>query len=294
MLEKHYIQKKDNTDLNVYRCGIESCVANHMWGPGVRDHFLVHIIQDGKGILSMGRKSFHLSQGDGFVLPPNVLASWEADASEPWTYAWVGFHGLKATSILRKTGLSEENPVFQQGGSNQLHKSMMATVEAARQEENRSAAAGSDLMLTGHLYLFLSELIDICRQQGRMMNSSGPSRHVQKAMDYMMRHYLDSFSVENMAKALSLDRSYLSTLIKKTTGQSPQAHLIRIRMEKAMVFMNHPQLSIADIARSVGYNDPAQFSKTFHKVFGIPPMQARKQCFTTVFQEQDKVVEETE
>ena len=36
------------------------------------------------------------------------------------------------------------------------------------------------------------------------------------------------------------------------------------------------QLSIADIARSVGYDDPAQFSKTFRHTVGQPPLQYRK------------------
>jgi len=40
--------------------------------------------------------------------------------------------------------------------------------------------------------------------------------------------------------------------------------------------MKNMELSISDISRSVGYDDPLLFSKTFHKLKGIPPSKYRK------------------
>ena len=85
MLEKHYIQRKDNTDLNVYRCGVESCTPGFAWGPGVRDHYLVHVIREGCGTFTLDGRTWPLCAGDGFVLPPDVLASWQADAADPYS-----------------------------------------------------------------------------------------------------------------------------------------------------------------------------------------------------------------
>jgi len=282
MLEKHYIQRKENTDLNVYRCGVEECAPSHSWGPGVRDHYLIHMIQNGKGMLTIKGTSYHLHKGDGFVLFPDVLASWQADALEPWTYAWVGFHGLRASSILEKAGEFDENPVISMKNHDELNAAFMSLLHAARIEttDNLNTNADSlskDLLLTGYLYLFLSNLIISCRSATPHKNKSvDKSRHIRLAMAYIARHYQDSFSIQEMAASIGLERSYLSTLFKKLTGSSPQTHLIHFRMERAVELMNHDQLSIADIARSVGYDDPAQFSKVFRSEYGKSPMQYRK------------------
>ncbi len=277
MLEKHYIRRKDNTDLNVYRCGMESCTPGFAWGPGVRDHYLVHVIRDGCGTFTLDGRTWPLGAGDGFVLPPDVLASWQADAVDPWTYSWVGFHGLRAAPVLEKAGFCAETPIFRHDRDEQLSVMLGDLVAAARQESSGMMTSPGDLILTGLLYLFLSRLTALCRVSVPVRGiASDRDRHVKKAMEYMAMHYPDAFGISDMAHALGLDRSYLSTLIHKQTGKSPQAHLIALRMERAAYLMRNPQLSVADIARSVGYDDPAQFSKTCRKEYGMSPTQYRK------------------
>lgn len=277
MLEKHYILRKDNTDLNVYRCGMESCTPGFAWGPGVRDHYLVHVIREGRGTFTLDGRTWPLGAGDGFVLPPDVLAFWQADAADPWTYSWVGFHGLRAAPVLEKAGFSAEAPVFRHDQDERLLLALGDLVAAARNETSGMLTSPGDLMLTGFLYLFLSRLTTLCRSYMPARGiASDTDRHVKKAMEYMARHYPDAFRISDMARALGLDRSYLSTLIHRQTGKSPQAHLIALRMERAAYLMQNPQLSVADIARSVGYDDPVQFSKTYRREYGMSPTQYRK------------------
>lgn len=277
MAEKHYIQQKVNTDLNVYRCGVEACEPGHAWGPGVRDHYLIHVIRQGCGLLVLNGHTVHLTAGDGFLVPPDIPVFWEADANEPWTYAWVGFHGLRAASVLERAGLGTETPVFHVAEDIQLELALAALIEAARKEEAGSMTTPGELLLTGHLYLFLSRLCSVSRANApERKTAADKARHVRRAMAYLARHYPEPFRIADMARALGLDRSYLSTLIRKQTGQSPQSHLIRLRMTRAAQLMGNSQLAVADIARSVGYEDPAQFSKTFHAVHGSAPTVYRR------------------
>ena len=46
-------------------------------------------------------------------------------------------------------------------------------------------------------------------------------------------------------------------------------------MEKAYALLNNDKLSISDIARSVGYRDPLNFSKMFKKLRGMSPTEYR-------------------
>ena len=111
MLEKYYFHQSDQTDLScTWR--LRECRPEYTWGPGVRDHFIVHYILKGSGRFSDGSNTWELQKGDGFVIFPGRLVTYTADATNPWTYSWVGFHGLKAESFLNKAGILSETPVF--------------------------------------------------------------------------------------------------------------------------------------------------------------------------------------
>jgi hypothetical protein len=58
MLEKYIIKRKDNTDLNVYRCGFEECSPGYAWGPAIRDHFIIHYVHSGRAPIPV-RKNLH-------------------------------------------------------------------------------------------------------------------------------------------------------------------------------------------------------------------------------------------
>ena len=66
MLEKFYINQYNHTDLNIYRCGIESCIPGHSWGPAIRDHYIIHYILDGKGIFRLSGVTYQLCKEMAF------------------------------------------------------------------------------------------------------------------------------------------------------------------------------------------------------------------------------------
>lgn len=271
VLEKYYISKKENTDLNVYRCGFEECAPDHSWGPGVRDHYIVHLVLSGKGHFSDGGKSYQVGKGQGFLICPGRIVHYAADTSDPWTYSWVGFNGLKAEAILKKAGLSSTNTVFDYDEDDGLIQSLNEMITAAR------SGSASGLMLTGYLFIFLANLVKSHRS--RVPDSgkaSASDKYVAKAVEYIEKNFAGFLSVEDIAKSLKINRSYLSTLFSKYLGMSPREFIIRFRMDKACELLKNPHLSVGDAARSVGYEDPFQFSKTFRKVIGISPTEYRK------------------
>ena len=74
-------------------------------------------------------------------------------------------------------------------------------------------------------------------------------------------------------------RIYFGKLFKETLGQSPQQYLIQYRMTKATELLKGTRISIAEISRSVGYENQLHFSRAFKNVFGISPSQYRTKHF---------------
>ncbi|NLB78217.1 MAG: AraC family transcriptional regulator [Clostridiaceae bacterium] len=270
LLEKYYISKKDNTDLNVYRCGIEECLPYHSWGPGVRDHYIIHVILSGKGSFFVNGQTHILEAGEGFLICPGQIVSYKADSTEPWTYSWVGFHGLKAEQVLNRAGLSLDFPTFNHYESDYLVESLEKMITEAR------SLHPSDLMLSGLLYQFLAHLVHRIQFQEPIAEKNTDSTlYVSKATEYIEKNFASPLSVSGIASFLKIDRSYLSTLFSRHLGISPRDYIINYRINKACELLNNPLLSIGDVSRSVGYEDPLQFSKTFKKEKGVSPSRFR-------------------
>ena len=100
---KHSYKIGENllNSLSVYNVGYQKCEPEYQWGPGVRDHYCIHHILSGSGCYSTGKVSCRLSEGDTFILYPGVELEYRADRDEPWEYAWAGFMGADAASIIR-------------------------------------------------------------------------------------------------------------------------------------------------------------------------------------------------
>jgi len=272
MLEKYYFSKYNQTDLNVYRCGIQKCKPEYTWGPGVRDHFIVHYILSGAGTFSVQNKSYRLCARDGFVIFPDQLVTYSADKDNPWTYSWVGFHGLKAESYLIKAGFSKDDPVFTYEKDEKLSDCLNSMISCAR------LSTPSELMLLGYLYIFLSLLIDNGRRETAQNPGAGNhDKYIRRAIEFISKNYSGEISIHDLASRLGIDRSFLYTVFIKHLNMSPQDFLIRFRIDRAVELMENTSLSIGDISRSVGYDDPLHFSKIFRKKKGISPSLFRKQ-----------------
>ena len=83
----------NNIELSIFNCGIERCAPGQTWGPGIRDHYLIHLVLSGKGVFEVGGRTWEVSPGDLFFARPSQLIRYTADEQQPWEYSWVGFNG---------------------------------------------------------------------------------------------------------------------------------------------------------------------------------------------------------
>jgi len=95
---------------------------------------------------------------------------------------------------------------------------------------------------------------------------------VQLAKCYIEKKYYDQdLSLIEVSKELNVSAAYLSRLIKKETGMSFKEYLTKIRISKAIDFMNNPTIKLYEIAENVGYSTQHYFSSAFKKITGVSP-----------------------
>ena len=69
----------NNIELSIFNCGLERCAPGQTWGPGIRDHYLIHLVVSGKGIFEVGGRTWEVSEGDLFFARPSQLIRYTAD-----------------------------------------------------------------------------------------------------------------------------------------------------------------------------------------------------------------------
>ena len=62
-----------NIELSIFNCGLERCAPGQTWGPGIRDHYLIHLVVSGKGVFEVGGRTYEVVPGDLFFARPNQL-----------------------------------------------------------------------------------------------------------------------------------------------------------------------------------------------------------------------------
>ncbi|MDE6851519.1 MAG: AraC family ligand binding domain-containing protein [Lachnospiraceae bacterium] len=258
-----------NIDAMIYTCGYENCSPCHSYGPIMRQGYLIHYVLSGKGIYKARGKTFHLEQGDAFLICPDELIYYEADARSPWTYTWIGMQGIKIKGYLDRTTLPLDL-IIHYGQDEELKCCHEKMAKANILPQNR------DLMMNSILYEYLYLLTE--KFPGKPLpETEKKSSHVENALQYIEDHYCDSITIQDIAEHLNINRSYLHRIFKSFTGSSIQNYLVDYRIRQACILLKTTTLSIRVIAHSVSYIDPLYFSRIFHQRMGVSPSEYRKQ-----------------
>mgnify|MGYP002771762948 CR=1 FL=1 len=61
------VTEKELVSLSVYNVGFQRCDSLYQWGPGIRDHYLIHYIISGKGFYQIGKRTYELQAAGSFL-----------------------------------------------------------------------------------------------------------------------------------------------------------------------------------------------------------------------------------
>lgn len=281
-LEQTYV------DFYLSYCGKENCSPGKRFGPRIRNKYVIHVITSGKGCYHVNGHSYYLGPNQAFLITPEIETVYEADPVDPWSYFWVGFHGIKSAECMKNAGFTPEEPFI-------TLKDIRSLEECVTQMLHfHQLTFSNELKRNSCLMQFLALLIE---ERIREPNT-GSNRYdypglvyVNLAIHYLSCNYSQKIRINDLANYIGINRSYLTNNFKKVTGVSPQEFLLELRMNKAAALLQVGELSIHDVAESVGYDDALAFSKIFKHRFGVSPREYRsKPEQLAVYDTKQKVV----
>ena len=109
-------------------------------------------------------------------------------------------------------------------------------------------------------------------------SKSSESAYFEKLMwirESIYRWPSRDYSIDDMAKELSLSRSRFQHIYTATFGVSVNKDVITSRLRKAAELLRTTDLSVKDIGIMTGYGNTSYFVKLFGSAYGITPLQYR-------------------
>lgn len=96
-------------------------------------------------------------------------------------------------------------------------------------------------------------------------------------IEFVLKNYTRSdFTVKEIADFAGVCEVQLRRIFKSLTNASPNRYVNFLRLEKAKNMLLESNLTVEEISRAVGIEDPYYFSRLFKKELGLPPTAFRK------------------
>lgn len=103
-----------------------------------------------------------------------------------------------------------------------------------------------------------------------------PQGTADEILQLLQAHIAEGISLEQLAKAVHLNESYLCTLFKKERGETVTEALARMQLDRACMYLATTSLPMSEIAFETGGRTPSNFTQWFRKQAGITPNEYRR------------------
>lgn len=113
---------------------------------------------------------------------------------------------------------------------------------------------------------------------GRPMRIERDVRRMQQICAYVMKHYVHSIALNDIAEEAGMNRSAFCSYFKRCKGMTFSQFVTRYRIETACELLKHSQKSVSEICYMVGFNDLPHFVRVFTHAMGVSPSKYRKQA----------------
>ncbi len=242
----------------------------------------MHVIAYGVSSSSLGERWLdgkrtieRRSKGDIAIIPAGIShrCNWNAPAQfmvlaiEPTLLFQVGQDWVNPDRIELIPHFMTKQDVLIQG------------IFSALRDELETGKIGGYLLIDSlKTTLAIHLLRNYCSTQPKLSSYvNGLSKLVlQQVEEYINEHLHQEIKLIELAAIAQMSPYHFLRLFKQSMGVTPHQYILQCRIEKAKNLLQHSELSIAEVAASVGFCDQSHFTRYFKRIVGVTPKQLRQ------------------
>jgi AraC-like DNA-binding protein len=259
-------------------------------GPHLHRDLELMYFAGGSGVDRLGERRFEVAAGDLLLVAPGILhdasginraygwaVEFELDvvfsATTPWSRSRPSGAGPAlwwSSPLLTPFLAAGQRPTFARLSVPPSDRPRWEMRFAAMEAEQSERREGYAEVLDAYLLVLLIELARLASPVGAGLRRGG-DEILARVFDVIEQRYADHISTGDVAAAVGLTPTYLTTLVRRRTGRAVLDWILERRMAEARALLLDTDLSAEAIAKRIGYSDPAYFSRRFRAFHGQPP-----------------------
>ena len=264
---RYYLNLKPSlqSPLAVVCGGVERMHADYVMKRDDFPYFAIELVTEGAGTLTLKGRRYPLSPGVVFAYGSGVPHTIRNDPRRPMRKYYVDFAGREAGSLLKATPLGTWK-ALQVPASHEL-----VEIFEAMSREAIDDSAVAHAICTNLMRLLLLKIAQRAVAGGRGLPRSFST--YERLRRHIETHYLRLRSVEAVARECHVTPMYVARLFRRFARTGAYQFLLRLQMNRAAEFLLDEGLLVKEAAARLGFPDAFQFSRTFKRIYGVPPTQ---------------------
>ena len=118
--------------------------------------------------------------------------------------------------------------------------------------------------------------LELCERVAALQKNSSNNPMIDRIVKYIIEHICEKITVDDLAKLVHTNRSFLSGKFKSEMGISLNEYINKQKITEAKRLLLHTETSLPAIASYLSFSSQSHFQNTFRKVTGTTPANYRK------------------
>jgi AraC-like DNA-binding protein len=229
--------------------------------------FQIIYISKGEGIFVVEGNIYKVVPGSFLFIFPGMRHHYKPDFTTGWDEYWVGFKGAFFTNMVKKNILSKEHIYLEIG----LHINIISIFNQIFQEVLSQQPLYQVKACSG----ILSLIAEIVAFERRKKQPNHYQKIVEKAK-YLIAlnlHKYKAATISEISEQIGVSIARLNYTFKTYTSMTPYQYCIHLKIHEAKKLLENEDLSIKEIAHSLGFDDQGHFSRLFKSKTGVAPSE---------------------
>jgi len=259
-------------DLAHQICGSE-------WGCKRKFHpgYQIMFMMSGSGYGSYMGEPWQAGPGTAVLMNLNHPHTYYCHRHDPWEMYWIIFDGPGVDEMFQRVIDAAGSPVAPFSSPAGVKRDFAAIFERLDRR-----GIGDELWVWHHLTGLLANIFAGLAQgaggatASLSMTERAPEG-IAAALALIRDGHRRTLSLAELAREAHMSVFHFARQFRKKTGFTPMEYLEKLRIARAQeLLLSRTDLRLGEIAREVGYDDPAYFSRVFRKRAGVGPRDYRK------------------
>lgn len=220
------------------------------------------VTYEGEGRYTMADRTYRLPPGTFFLVQEKIPCTYTCQEDD-WKFYYLEFSSL---DMVHSLGL----PLFEVSATGKLAEAVQRCEQLIDTliVQPMGCAYTANIQLQELLLLFARE---------RSAPASFRRSELDRVLHLMHRQIGQPLDLNELVKSSGMSRTTFFTHFRATTGLSPSAYMLKLKLESAKASLDTTNLSVKEIAAALHFYDEFHFSKLFKRQYGSAPSAYRRQ-----------------